>query len=200
MCGKNENPATVLMCVDHSQILWGVFDIYGTTTQIVVSKIPSPPPPPPPASSPAPPPSSSPQTVVVRSSGQPSTSSYATTQPTVVRSSNIVEVMDAGCGGVAGGGGGGGTVLIVNLPAAPANHHVCYPSPGLSQTSAAVLPYQQQQQQAALVGRPSVTVQQIHQPSRHPAEVKNGGNNLTRFFTPDSLVTFFAFLLPPSSL
>lgn len=40
LCSKNGGAEVVLMCVDHSQTLWGVFDIYGTTTQIVVSKIP----------------------------------------------------------------------------------------------------------------------------------------------------------------
>lgn len=140
------------MCVDHSQTLWGVFDIYGTTTQIVVSKI-----------------SSNSQTIaggclpnaIVQSSGQPSTS-YETVspapapvcyapQPPMVRS-NILEVnTDAN----------GGTVLIVNLPAAQTTQ-MCHPSPALSQASAL-------QQQQVNTRQPSVTIQQI-QPRAAPIQ------------------------------
>lgn len=130
------------MCVDHSQTLWGVFDIYGTTTQIVVSKIFNLP-----TRS-----SCTPNTTVHSSPPQPSTS-YETIstnppticyapQPSMVRS-NILEVnTDTN----------GGTVLIVNLPAAQTNQ-VCHPSPALSQ----VLSHPQQ-----VSTRPSsVTIQQI---------------------------------------
>lgn len=143
LCSKNGNPEIVLMCVDHSQTLWGVFDIYGTTTQIVVSKVLQ---------------SrlnnmggcTSINTIV--QSSQPSTSYETvssapqpvcyTQQPPMVRS-NILEVnTDAN----------GGTVLIVNLPAAQ-NNQICHPSPALSQVSS----HQQQMSSRP----PSVTIQQI---------------------------------------
>lgn len=144
LCSKNGNPEVVLMCVDHSQTLWGVFDIYGTTTQIVVSKV------------------LQPRlnnmsgctsiNTIVQSSSQPSTS-YETispapspvcyTQQSPMVRSNILEVnTDAN----------GGTVLIVNLPAAQ-NNQMCHPSPALSQASGL--------QQQMSTRPPSVTIQQI---------------------------------------
>lgn len=143
LCSKNGNPEIVLMCVDHSQTLWGVFDIYGTTTQIVVSKM-----------LPRPSMGCSPN-AIVHSSPQPSTSyetvsavqqtvCYTPQQPMV--RSNILEVnTDAN----------GGTVLIVNLPAAQ-NNQVCHPSPALSQASSGI-----QQHQQLSTRPPSVTIQQI---------------------------------------
>lgn len=144
LCSKNGNAEIVLMCVDHSQTLWGVFDIYGTTTQIVVSKML------------ARPSMGCTPNAIVQSSPQPSTS-YETVsssvsptvcyapQPPMVRS-NILEVnTDAN----------GGTVLIVNLPAAQ-NNQMCHPSPALSQASSGM---QQHQQMSARP--PSVTIQQI---------------------------------------
>ncbi|XP_050420900.1 protein neuralized isoform X2 [Adelges cooleyi] len=161
LCSKNGSADAVLMCVDHSQTLWGVFDIYGTTTQIVVSKIP------------LPPPSSNMtgcmQNAIVHSSPQPSTSyepvpmppspprqpaaatmCYAPPPPTV--RSNILEVNTDSHGS---------TVLIVNLPAAQASQ-VCHPSPALSQASSV--------QSAARP--PSVTIQQIQsRPAPPPQQV-----------------------------
>ncbi|XP_025415117.1 protein neuralized isoform X3 [Sipha flava] len=150
LCSKNGNPDIVLMCVDHAQMLWGVFDIYGTTTQIVVSKITSPP-----TNS-----NGCTPNVIVQTSPQPSTSyetvsaasptmCYTPQQPMV--RSNILEVnTDAN----------GGTVLIVNLPAAQSNQ-MCHPSPALSQGSSI------QQQMSARP--PSVTIQQI-QPRVAPVQ------------------------------
>ncbi|XP_050544074.1 protein neuralized isoform X2 [Daktulosphaira vitifoliae] len=151
LCAKNGGLEVVLMCVDHSQTLWGVFDIYGTTTQIVVSKIPLPP-------------NSNGgcmQNIITQSSLQPSTSyepvssspqqnhqalCYASPPPPIVRS-NILEVnTDAN----------GGTVLIVNLPAAQSSQ-VCHPSPALSQVSSI----------QSTVRPPSVTIQQV-QPRLSP--------------------------------
>lgn len=143
MCSKNGNSEIVLMCVDHSQTLWGVFDIYGTTTQIVVSKILNLP-----TRS-----SCTPNTIVQSSPPQQPSTSYETIstapstlcyapQPPMVRS-NILEVNTDS---------NGGTVLIVNLPAAQTNQ-VYHPSPALSQ----VMGHQQQ----VSTRPPSVTIQQI---------------------------------------
>jgi len=153
LCSKNGNPEIVLMCVDHSQTLWGVFDIYGTTTQIVVSKMLS-----------RPSMGCSPN-AIVHSSPQPSTSyeTVSAVSPTVCYApqqsmvrSNILEVnTDAN----------GGTVLIVNLPAAQ-NNQMCHPSPALSQASSGM---QQHQQMSARP--PSVTIQQI-QPRVAPVVVQ----------------------------
>lgn len=152
MCSKNGNPDIVLMCVDHAQILWGVFDIYGTTTQIVVSKISS--------LQPTVGNGCTPNTIV-QTSPQPSTSyeTVSTAPPTVCYApqqsmvrSNILEVnTDAN----------GGTVLIVNLPAAQSNQ-MCHPSPALSQGSSI-------QQQTVSARPPSVTIQQI-QPRVAPVQ------------------------------
>lgn len=130
------------MCVDHSQTLWGVFDIYGTTTQIVVSKIPV---------APVAGVGCSPNAIVQHCSPsqQPCTASIMPTvcyaqQPPMVRS-NILEVnTDAN----------GGTVLIVNLPAAQPNQ-MCHPSPTVSQHGSGG------HQQQASARPPSVTIQQI---------------------------------------
>lgn len=141
------------MCVDHSQTLWGVFDIYGTTTQIVVSKI---------STLPTTRGNSCAANTVVQSSAQPSTSYETiapapptvcyTPQPPMVRS-NILEVnTDAN----------GGTVLIVNLPAAQSNQ-MCLPSPAMSQASC-------HQQQQLTARPPSVTIQQIQQPRSPPVQ------------------------------
>lgn len=149
LCSKNGNPEIVLMCVDHSQTLWGVFDIYGTTTQIVVSKI----------SNLQNQGGCTPNTIV-QSTPQPSTS-YETVSPTVcyqpqppmVRS-NILEVnTDAN----------GGTVLIVNLPATQSNQ-MCLPSPAMSQASSGG------HQQQVTSRPPSVTIQQIQQPRISPVQ------------------------------
>lgn len=153
LCSRNGNPEIVLMCVDHSQTLWGVFDIYGTTTQIVVSKISARP-----LGGCAP-------NAIVQSSPQPSTSydvvptvapavCYAPQQQQPMVRSNILEVnTDAN----------GGTVLIVNLPAAQTNQ-MCHPSPALS-------PLQQASgiQQQVAARSPSVTIQQI-QPRVAPVQ------------------------------
>lgn len=164
LCSKNGNPDLVLMCVDHSQTLWGVFDIYGTTTQIVVSKIlvdvPS-------VGGGGSSGGCSPNTIV-QSSVRPSTSyetissapqtvcynnTPQTPPPPMVRS-NILEVnTDAN----------GGTVLIVNLPAATQTNQICHPSPAMSQASGCV------QQQQLSVRPPSVTIQQI-QPRVAPVQ------------------------------
>lgn len=149
LCSKNGNPDVVLMCVDHSQMLWGVFDIYGTTTQIVVSKI-----------SPLPSMGGCSPNEIVQSSPHPSTS-YETVppasqtvcyapQPPMVRS-NILEVNTDS---------NGGTVLIVNLPGAQTNQ-MCHPSPALSQASG--------HQQQLSTRPPSVTIQQI-QPRISPVQ------------------------------
>lgn len=149
LCSKNGNPDIVLMCVDHSQMLWGVFDIYGTTTQIVVSKI-----------SPLPSMGGCSPNEIVQSSSHPSTS-YETMppatqtmcyapQPPMVRS-NILEVNTDS---------NGGTVLIVNLPGAQTNQ-MCHPSPALSQASG--------HQQQLSTRPPSVTIQQI-QPRVSPIQ------------------------------
>lgn len=139
------------MCVDHSQTLWGVFDIYGTTTQIVVSKL-----------SARPSLGGCAPNTIVQSTPQPSTSydvvpavspavCYAS-QPPMVRS-NILEVnTDAN----------GGTVLIVNLPAAQTNQ-ICHPSPALTSQQASGI------QQQVSARPPSVTIQQI-QPRVAPAQ------------------------------
>ncbi|VVC36220.1 Hypothetical protein CINCED_3A011791 [Cinara cedri] len=147
LCSKNGNPDVVLMCVDHSQTLWGVFDIYGTTTQIVVSKIPA---------VPNMNGGCTPNAVLHSSPQQPSTSAYETvssvgptvcyTQQSPMVRSNILEVnTDAN----------GGTVLIVNLPAAQPNQ-ICHPSPTVSHNSG--------HQQQVSARPPSVTIQQIQQP------------------------------------
>lgn len=138
LCSKNGNPEIVLMCVDHSQTLWGVFDIYGTSTQIVVSKIPA---------VPSVEGGCTLNAILHSTPQQPSTSSIVpnlcyTQQPPMVRS-NILEVnTDAN----------GGTVLIVNLPAAQPNQ-ICHPSPTVSHNSSL--------QQQISARPPSVTIQQI---------------------------------------
>lgn len=153
LCSKNDQPEVVLMCVDHSQTLWGVFDIYGTTTQIVVSKTQL-------LSNVL---TSNAQNVVVQSSQQPSTSYETmaapasqttvcyTPQPPMVHP-NILEVnTDAN----------GGTVLIVNLPAAQTNQ--TRHSPVMSSFK----------QQVVSARPPSVTIQQIQPRAAPVPEVKS---------------------------